>query len=67
MSSTPDEDEVIEVVRLGRGDVSLIHVGLDFAEMRNRSTYVRGRISVEEFEAEVDRLLHKRAALRPHV
>lgn len=55
-----DEDEVVEVVQFG-GEVREIHVGLDHAEARARSRYVDGRLSVDEYEAEVDRLLRKRA------
>lgn len=58
-----DEDEVTEIVRLG-GGVEILQTGLDLAMMRARSAYIAGRIDVEEFEAEVERLLRKRAALR---
>lgn len=62
---TTDEDEVVEIVRFS-GDVSLTYVGLDLAQVRARSAYLQGRISVEEFEDEIDRILRKRAALHPH-
>ena len=55
---TYDEDETIELVSFG-GDVRTINVGLDIAKQRARSAYIGGRISVEEFEAELDRLLRK--------
>lgn len=44
----------------------MIHTGLDIAEARARGAYLAGRIDVIEFEAEIDRLLRKRASLTPH-
>ena len=58
-----DEDEIIELVSLGSGTVKVVRVGLDMAMMRARGTYLAGRIEVEDFEAEVERLLLKRASL----
>ena len=57
-----DSDEVVEVVSFG-GGVWTIPVGLDMAMARARSAYVFGRIEVEQFEAEVGRLLARRDAL----
>lgn len=57
-----DEDYVDEIVTLGE-TVTLLYTGLDLAMARARSAYVAGRMPVEEFEREVDRLLHKRVEL----
>lgn len=51
---------MLEVVRFGSGEVTEIQVGLDYAEARVRSRFVAGHIEVEEFEAEIGRLLTKR-------
>lgn len=61
-----DEDHTDEVVRFDGTIVAVLYTGLDFAMARARGAYVQGRIDVEQFEAEVDRLLHKRAAIAPH-
>lgn len=61
-----DEAETDEIVRMDGTLVAVIHVGLDLAWMRARIDYLQGRIDVEQFEAKVDRILHKRAALAPH-
>lgn len=60
-----DENETVEVMWWGDGgmEARLLHTGLDFAMARARSAYVRGHVSVEHFEAEIERLLRKRAAL----
>ncbi len=54
-----DEDELAEITTFG-GDVQYMRVGLDRAEALARRNYVDGLIEVEEFEAEVERLLRKR-------
>jgi len=58
-----DEDEVLEVLSFRSDTVKVVRVGLDMAMMRARSAYIAGRIEVEDFEFEVDRLLRKRAVL----
>jgi hypothetical protein len=55
-----DEDEVVEVSSFGGERTWMIQVGLDAAMARVRSSYIAGRIEVEQFEAEVERLLAKR-------
>jgi hypothetical protein len=57
-----DEDETVEIVSFGSGEVH-IHTGLDHAMARARSDYIAGRTEADEFEAETERLLRKRADL----
>ena len=59
-----DEDETVEIVRMGSTEVAVIYTGIAVAKMRARSDYIRGRIDVEEFEREIERLLRKEAGLR---
>lgn len=59
-----DEDETVEVTRFGDACPRLMPIGLDYAEARARARYVDGVIEIDEFEAEIGRLLAKRDALR---
>jgi hypothetical protein len=59
-----EENETLEVVTFGREITALLHIGLDMAMLRARGAYIRGAIEIEEFEAEVERLLRKREQLR---
>jgi hypothetical protein len=59
-----DEDEVVEITTFGAEARNFILIGLDLAMVNARSAYIKGRIDVEEFEAEVGRLLRRRAEVR---
>lgn len=58
-----DESEAQEIVRMDGALVAVIHTGLQMAEARVRGAYIQGRIDVDEFEAEIERILRKRASL----
>jgi len=55
-----DEDETVDITSFG-GEVRVMNVGLDRAMGRARAAYVDGLIEVEQFEAEVARLLARGA------
>ncbi len=55
-----DEDYAIECMDFS---VRTLHVGLDVALQTARADYIHGRVEIEEFEVEIDRLLRKRAAV----
>lgn len=59
-----DEDDVIRVVAVGGTESALLLTGLDMAMMNARGAFVHGRIEVDEFEVEVERILRKREACR---
>lgn len=54
-----DEDELVDITSFG-GDVRYLRVGLDRAESLARRNFIDGLIEVDEFEAEIERILHKR-------
>ena len=55
-----DEEETVDITSFS-GGVQVMNVGLDRAMGRARAAYVDGLIEVEQFEAEVERLLAKGA------
>ena len=62
-----DEDEVVEITGLGSPHREYMLIGLDAAEANARAAYVRGHIEIDEFEAEIERLLRKRADMRKRI
>lgn len=62
MQGDSDEEYTDEVVSFG-GEVAILHTGLTLAKLRARGAYMAGRITVEQFEAEIGRLLEKEASL----
>jgi hypothetical protein len=60
---TVDEDETVEITTFG-GGYEVLHVGLDWAELRARSAYIRGHIEVDAFEREVERIMCLREEVR---
>lgn len=57
-----DEDEMVEVTSFG-GPVRFLPVGIQRAQAAVRGLYLDGRITIEVFEAETDRLLRKEAGI----
>jgi hypothetical protein len=56
-----DEDEVAEFMT--DGATYIIPIGLEHALARNLGAYLADRITVEEFEVELERLMRKREAI----
>lgn len=59
-----DLGHVDEVVSFGGTYRAVLYTGLQMARLRNHSDYIHGRIDVEQFEAEFERLMRKEANLR---
>lgn len=58
-----NQEGIVKIVAYGGTEHAIIVTGLEMALIRARGAYVRGQIEVEDFEAEVDRIMRKRQRL----